>query len=59
VEIYRSQDGRWSIERHLDRDLVYDLDVSEHGEVWYCATMDQLEAWLAGQSLKLADFDEV
>jgi len=58
MEIYRSHDDRWVIERHLDRYLVYDLDVSEYDEVWSCRTMDQLEAWLAFRSLKLADFDE-
>ena len=58
MEIYRSHDDRWVIERHLDRYLVYDLDVSEYDEVWSCRTMDQLEAWLASRSLKLADFAE-
>jgi len=46
------------IERHLDRYLIYDLEVSAEDEVWSCATMDQLEAWLSVRSLKPADFDE-
>jgi hypothetical protein len=50
VEIYRSRDGRWSIERHLDRYLVYDNDVSEYDEVWSCTTVGQLRAWLTSAS---------
>ena len=58
MEIYRSRDGRYSIERHLDRYLVYDYQVSDHDEVWSCTTIDQLLAWLKRQALALNDFEE-
>ena len=58
MEIYRSRGGRYSIERHLDRYLVYDHEVSDHDEVWSCTTIGQLRDWLDAHGLALADFDE-
>ena len=58
MEVYRSRDGRWAVERHLDRYLVYDLERSVHDEVWSCRTLDQLNRWLAERGLNISEFDE-
>jgi len=58
VKIYRSRDGRYSIERHVDQYLVFDHEISDHDEVWSWTTIDQLLEWLNRHALALADFDE-
>lgn len=58
MEVYRSRDGRWSVERHLDQYLIYDLDHSPHDEVWSCRTLDQLHRWLADQGMTVSEFEE-
>jgi len=55
-EIYRSRDGRWSIERAVDRYLVYDEDGDE---IWSCRTIVELYDWLDRNGLSIADFQEV
>jgi hypothetical protein len=59
VEIYRSHDGRWVIERAVDRYLIYDTEISDEDEVWSTSTMAQLLTWLHENGLSVADFDEV
>jgi hypothetical protein len=54
MEVYRSRDGRWSIERLVDRYLIYDGD----DEVWSCRTIDEVYDWLRRNGLSPADFDE-
>ncbi len=55
VEVYRSRCGRWSVERHLDRYLIYDGEVSANDEAWSCSTLRQLYDWLDMQGVALAD----
>ncbi len=58
MEGYRSRCGRWSIERHLDRYLVYDAEYSAQDQVWCCRTLNQLYDWLDRRGVDLAEFDE-
>ena len=59
TEICRSQDGRWLIERHLDRYLIYNADHGDGEEVWSCRTINDVYDWLDRNRLSIADFDEV
>jgi len=59
TEIYRSRDGRFSIERAVDRYLIYDERLSTQDEVWSCRTVVEVYDWLDGNQLSIADFDEV
>jgi hypothetical protein len=60
VEIYRSRDGRWSIERVVDRYVIYDEQADEPDrEVWSCRTLAQLHQWMAANGLRPHDFEEV
>lgn len=59
AEIYRSHDGRWTIERAVDRYLIYDEESEDPSEeVWSTSTLDQLYRWLRENGLNLDDFDE-
>lgn len=59
TEVYRSRDGRWSIERAADRYLIYDESTSPPVEVWSCRTIVEVYDWLGRHGLHLADFEEV
>ena len=59
AEIYRSADGRWSIERAVDRYLIYDEDAADPTEeVWPCRTTADVYAWMDANGLSPADFGE-
>ena len=60
AEIYRSRDGRYSIERAVDRYLIYDERAEEPGEeIWSCRAIGEVYEWIAAHGLSVADFDEV
>jgi hypothetical protein len=57
TEIYRSVDGRYSIERTVDGYWVYDEETGD--EVWSCRTLPQLYEWMTERGLRPDDFEEV
>lgn len=59
MEIYRSRDGRWFIERHIDRYLIYDADRSDTEDMWSCRRINEVYDWLERNGLSIAEFDEV
>lgn len=48
-----------SIERLVDRYVVYQETGPMPVEVWSCRTLEELYGWLDGQGLSVADFVEV
>jgi hypothetical protein len=59
AEIYRSRDGRYTIERVTDRYLIYDEAGADPTEmVWSCRTIGEVYQWIEAHGLSLADFEE-